>query len=155
MLQRGWLWLLLMVVCTVFMWVNRGQYEAVRHHRLSAEDQLLADFADGLNSVRAESPPAAPAGAAPGAAAPAAMPPPLLVASSWPARTALACRCDGLPLPPVAKDPAAQFAMMKGISYVILGADGENAVLSSNLAQLNRQVEVVAREPGGVILHFR
>jgi hypothetical protein len=141
--QRGWLWLLLLVVCTVFMRTDRIEYEAGRRNLLSSQDQLIHDFAAGVNSLRSDD----KAAGTPAAA--------ILVASSWPARTSIACQCDGLPLPPAAKDPESQLAMMRGVSYLILGDDTDNRALTSNFAQLGRHVEVLSKEPGGVILHFR
>jgi hypothetical protein len=143
MIQRGWLWLLLVLLCTLLLRTDRAEYEAGRRSELSGQDQLLHDFSEGLNDLRS-------AGTA--AATPVAT---VLVASSWPARTSIACRCDGLPLPPAAKDPDSQLAMMRGVSYMILGDDAEHQALAINLAQLGRHVEVLSREPGGVILHFR
>ncbi len=141
--QRGWLWLLLVIVCTIFMRTDRSAYEAGRLNLLSSQDQLIHDFAEGVNSLRTGD----NAAATPAAA--------ILVASSWPARTSIACRCDGLPLPPVAKDPDSQLAMMRGVSYVILAGDADNRALADNFAQLGRHVEVLSTEPAGVILHFR
>src|ERR1022692_4226609 len=144
LLQRGWLWLLLLLICTAFMRTNRSDYEAGRRNLLSAQDQLINDFAEGVNSLRT--------GDSTGAGHPSAA---ILVASSWPARTSIACRCDGLPLPPAAKDPDSQRAMMRGVSYVILGDNADNRALANNFAQLGRRIEVLSREPGGAVLHFR
>src|SRR5271169_1839423 len=144
LLQRGWLWLLLLLICTAFMRTNRSDYEAGRRNLLSAQDQLINDFAEGLNSLRT--------GDNTGAGQPS---PAILVASSWPARTSIACRCDGLPLPPAAKDPDSQLAMMRGVSYVILGDVADNRALAINFAQLGPRIEVLARGPGGAVLHFR
>ncbi len=144
LVQRGWLWLLLLLICTAFMRTNRNDFELGRDKLLSAEDQVISDFAQGVNSLRAT------AGAT--TEHPAA---PVLVASSWPARTSIACKCDGLPLPPAAKDPSSQLAMMRGVSYVILGDTFQDHALAINFAQLGSQIEVLSREPGGVILHFR
>jgi hypothetical protein len=143
-IQRGWLWLILVLILAAFIRVNESDYYAGRHKLLSAQDQLISDFAEGIDSIRAED------GKAGGPAAPA-----VLVASSWPARTSIACRCDGLPLPPAAKDPVSQLAMMRGVSYLVLGDDSENRALAYNFAQLGSRIEVISREPGGVVLHFR
>ncbi|MFI4981894.1 MAG: hypothetical protein ACHQIO_16235 [Nevskiales bacterium] len=143
LVQRGWLWLLLLLVSTAFMRTDRGEVEVRRQNRLSGQDQLIHDFAEGLNSLQAGD----KAAGAPGVA--------ILVASSWPARTSIACRCDGLPLPPAAKDPDSQLAMMRGVSYVILGDDAENRALANNFSQLGRRIEVLEKEPDGVILHFK
>jgi hypothetical protein len=143
LIERGWLWLLLLLICTAFMRRDRSDFEAGRRQLLSAEDQLISDFAEGVNSMR-------DGGAGGGHSAA-----PILVASSWPARTSIACRCDGLPLPPAAKDPASQLAMMRGVSYLILADSPDNLLLASNFAQLGPRVEVLSRQPGGVILHFK
>jgi hypothetical protein len=144
LVQRGWLWLLLIVISTGFLRIDRSDYEAGRHNRLSEEDQVISDFAEGLSSLRVGD---SGAGAASATA--------ILVASSWPARTSIACKCDGLPLPPAAKDPDSQLAMMRGVSYLILADNMDNRALAQNFAQLGPRIEVVSREPGGVVLHFR
>jgi len=143
LVERGWLWLLLLLICTAFMRRDRSDFEAGRSQLLSAEDQLISDFAQGVNSMRGGDAGSGHSGA------------PILVASSWPARTSIACRCDGLPLPPAAKDPASQLAMMRGVSYLILADSPDNLLLASNFAQLGPRIEVLSKQPGGVILHFR
>ena len=45
--------------------------------------------------------------------------------------------------------------MMRGVSYVILGDNADNRALAINFAQLGSRIEVLARGPGGVVLHFR
>jgi len=45
--------------------------------------------------------------------------------------------------------------MMRGVSYVILGDSVDNRPLAFNFAQMGAQIEVLAREPGGVILHLK
>jgi hypothetical protein len=77
------------------------------------------------------------------------------VASPWPARTSIACKCDGLPLPPAARDPLSQLAMMRGVGYVILGDDADTLALANNFAQLGSRIEVLSREPGGAVMRFR
>ena len=144
LVERGWLWLLLLLVCTAFMRADRGDFEMGRRQILSAEDQLISDFAEGVNNLRAGEGESSGHSAAP-----------ILVASSWPARTSIACRCDGLPLPPAAKDPASQLAMMRGVSYLILADSPDNLLLASNFAQMGPRMEVLSRQPGGVILHIR
>jgi hypothetical protein len=142
--QRGWLWVLLIVICTVFLRTDKSDYEAGLHNRLSDEDQVIRDFAEGVNDLRATD--------SGGSGRPAAA---ILVASSWPARTSIACKCDGLPLPPAAKDPDSQLAMMRGVSYLILADNLDNRALAQNFAQLGPRIEILSREPGGVVLHFR
>ncbi len=143
MVQRGWLWVILFVLCTLFMRTDKGEFAASRERRLAADDQLISDFAEGINGLRASE----GAGGAQAAK-------PIIVASSWPARTSIACRCDGLPLPPAASDPPSQLAMMRGVAYVLLADSPENRALAFNFAQLGPQIAVLAREPGGVILQL-
>jgi len=143
LIQRGWLWVLLLLISTAFMHVHKSDYEAGRDGRLSVQDELIHSFAEGVSGLQT----AEQAGGKPAT--------PILVASSWPARTSIACKCGGLPLPPVAKDPEVQLAMMRGVSYLILGDSRDNRALANNFAQLGPRVEVLSRQPGGVILHFK
>jgi len=156
MLERGWLWLLLLLICTAFMRTNKSDYEAGRRNFLSDQDQLISDFAEGVNSLRAaDSQGAGDAKGAGDGKAPGRSSPAILVASSWPARTSIACRCDGLPLPPAAKDPDSQLAMMRGVSYVIISDDTDNRALAINFAQLGPRIEVLSRRSAGAILHLK
>jgi hypothetical protein len=133
--------LLLVVICTVFMRTNRADYELGRLNLLSAEDELIKDLAVGINGLKIAGTPSGDAK-------------PILVASPWPARTSIACKCAALPLPPAAKDPQSQLAMMGGVSYVILADSMDSRPLASNFAQLSARVEVLSKEPGGVILRL-
>ena len=45
LVQRGWLWVLLLLICTAFMRTNRSDFEAGRRGMLSAEDELISDLA--------------------------------------------------------------------------------------------------------------
>jgi hypothetical protein len=172
LLQRGWLWVLLVVICTVFMRTNRADFEVGRLSLLSAEDDLIRELAVGINGLKptgtagaapgaAARASAAPGDAAPGDAAPASAAPvagdgaPILVASPWPARTSIACRCGALPLPPAAKDPESQLAMMRGVTYVILADSLESRALANNFSRLGARVEVMSKQPGGVILRLQ
>lgn len=147
LVQRGWLWLLLVVICTVFMRTNRADYELGRLDLLSAEDDLIRELAVGMSSLKSSGTPSAPS--ASGDAAP------ILVASPWPARTSIACKCGALPLPPAAKDPESQLAMMRGVSYVILADSLDSRPLANNFSQLGARVEVISKQPGGVILRLQ
>ena len=142
MVQRGWLWLLLVVICTAFMRTNRIDFEVGRLNLLSAEDELIRDLTVGMGGLTST-------GSASGPVTP------IVVASPWPARTSIACKCAALPLPPAAKDPDSQLAMMRGVSYVILANSMDSRALASNFAQLSARVDVVSKEPGGVILRLK
>jgi hypothetical protein len=45
--------------------------------------------------------------------------------------------------------------MIRGLSYVVLADDTESRALANNFSQLGSRVEVVSKEPGGVILHLK
>ncbi len=142
LVQRGWLWVLLLLICTAFMRTNRSDFEAGRRGMLSADDELISDLAHGIERSS-------------GTATGSAQSPEILVASPWPARTSIACRCASLPLPPAAKDPESQLAMIRGLAYLVLADDMESRALANNFSQLGSRFEVVAKEPGGVILHLK
>jgi hypothetical protein len=123
---------------------------------------LIRELAVGINSLTS----VAPTGVMPSTAAPpSATSPstapasgdaaPILVASPWPARTSIACRCAALPLPPAAKDPESQLALMRGVSYVILADSLDSRPLANNFSRLGARVEVVSKQPGGVILRLQ
>ncbi len=143
LIERGGLWLLFLLACTAFMQVNKIEYYAGQLRRLSVQDQLISDFVEVVSNLRVTD----TSGGHPMA--------PILVASSWPARTSIACKCDGLPLPPAAKDPDSQLAMMRGVSYLILGDVALNGALASNFAQAGSRIEVLSRQPGGIVLRFK
>jgi hypothetical protein len=80
----------------------------------------------------------------------------LRVASQWPGRTMIACKCDTLPLPPAAPTPDAQLAMMRGITHILFDPKlVQNEALSRNLAMLSGSIETLALQPGGVVLRFK
>ncbi len=81
----------------------------------------------------------------------------LRVASQWPSRTMISCRCDTLPLPPNAADPQAQLTMLRSINYLLFNPkQPENAVLARNLAMLDGgAIETVALQPEGALIHLK
>lgn len=142
LVQRGWLWVLLVLVLTGFLRADRSDLASARRPLLSAEDELIRDFADGLNAVLGHAPTTGQAGM-------------ILVATPWPARTSLACKCAALPLPPPAKDPETQLAMMRGVSYIILSDSLDSRPLANNFSRLGARIEVLSKQAGGVILRIR
>lgn len=143
--QRGIALLALVALFTLFMHADKSHYAAQKEGRLSGQDRLiqaLADAAEDLRKAQEEN-----------RASPA---PRLRVASQWPSRTMIACRCDTLPLPPAAKDPQAQLAMMRGVSYLLLDPQYPgNMLLSRNLSMLGESMETVALQPEGVLLRVK
>lgn len=144
--QRGWVIALVFFISTIFMHADRAHYEYARSGLLSAQDSLIRsiaraaahdrDVADADNGQHHRAR--------------------FIVASQWPGRTALACQCDTLPLPPAAKDPETQLAAMHGVSFVLFDPKNPaNADLARNFANLGNQAETLSLEEGGVILRIR
>jgi hypothetical protein len=123
---------------------DRFHYYLTQNQALSAQDQLIDTFSEQLNALRQEK----EANEKPM--------PSIRVASQWPARTMIACRCDVLPLPPATPNPEAQLALLKNIQFLILApADLSNLHLASNLAQLNNDIATQSLQAGGVILAIK
>jgi hypothetical protein len=144
--QRGIAMLLLVILSTVFMLGDKAHYQSNRQGILAPQDQviqLLAEKAGTFKKV-AEADEDGKAVAR------------FRVASQWPGRTMIACKCDTLPLPPAAKDAESQLKMLQSITYLMFDPlDGHHATLARNLALLGGDVaETVALQRGGVIIHF-
>ena len=145
--QRGLMMLFIIILSSVFMRADKSHYETRQSGFLSEEDQLihsLVEEADNARKIAEEGKGGR-------------NPVPLRVASQWPSRTMIACKCDTLPLPPAAKDPQAQLAMLHSISHLLFNPrHANNAALARNLSTLGGGVvETIALQPGGVLLHFK
>lgn len=139
--QRSWVFIGVFLLSTVSMQSDRLWYEFGRQALLTNQDQLIQTLANAVEQVRQE------------ADAHHAPEPRIRVASQWPARTMMACRCDALPLPPVAKDAVGQLAMMKGLTHLILTPrDSANVGLVRHLSLLGNEVETQSLQSGGVML---
>lgn len=146
MKQRGWVIALIFVISTIFMHADRTHYEYARSGLLSPQDSLIRSIATAAAHDRdvAEADNGEHHRAL------------FIVASQWPGRTALACQCDTLPLPPVAPDPQTQLAAMHGVSFVLFDhRNPANIDLARNFANLGNQIETLSLEEGGVILRLR
>lgn len=144
--QRGIAMVLLFVISTTFMLVDKARYQMVLTGQLSPRDSLIKALAeDSGNFLNDES------------SQDSAAKKPVRVASQWPGLTMLACRCDALPLPPPAKDSEALLAMLRGVNYLIFDPrDPVNSSLSHNLATMDAgKVETVALRQGGVIVEIK
>jgi hypothetical protein len=144
--QRGLALLLLVVIATTFMNIDKAHYQKVLEGNLTPRDNLIKALVENIESTqvdeqRQKSPPEKP----------------FRIASQWPARTMLACRCDTLPLPPSVKDEQALFTMLKGINYLIFDPrDLQNSSLSHNLALMGAgKVETIVLQQGGVIVEIK
>ena len=146
MRQRG-IALLLIVVSTLFMRADKAHYEIRQLGILSEQDQLirtLSEEAEGARKAAEETEGSSTS-------------PHLRVASQWPGRTMIACRCDTLPLPPAAKDAQAQLAMLRSITHLLFDPkQTANIMLARNLAALGGDAaETVELQPEGVLLRFK
>jgi len=144
LVQRGWVWVLLLLLCTIDTRVDRAWALETHHGVLSDQDQLIKTFAEDMEQARRlleeKNQPF----------------PRIRIASQWPARTMVACRCDALPLPPAAKDPQTQLAMLHGLTHLmLLPSASKNLGLAENLSLLGTEVETVSLQPGGVILRIK
>jgi hypothetical protein len=144
--QRGIALVLIFILSLLFMRADKEQVLANRAGEMSAQDQLIRTLADEIASARA-----AVAGNRDEQKQLRQR-----VASQWPSRTMLACRCDTLPLPPAAKDPQAQLAMMRSITHLLLDPkQPSNLGLADNLAALGGDIETISLQPGGVMLRVK
>jgi len=144
--QRGWVLLLVMVIATTSMSIDKTHYQESLDGKLAPQDDLIRALVENVvsfsknenkqNSSTEKS---------------------IQIASQWPARTMLACQCDTLPLPPAARDEQTLFAMLQGINYLIFDPrDPVNKSLSQNLALMDEgKVETVVLEQGGVIVEIK
>jgi len=149
--QRGVAFVLLVLLTTTFLSADRSRYERLRDGpELSAQDQLLHTLVDSLQQQH-------PVKTEPGLVTEeekARSGP--RVASQWPGRTMIACRCSTLPLPPAADTDAAFLANLKGTEYVLFDAlSPRNRELSRGFATLGgARAETISLQAGGVLLRL-
>jgi len=146
MKQRGWVLALVFIGSTLFMHADKAYYQAGRSGGLTAQDELIKTVATGAESERRA------AEADDGVKRPR-----FIVASQWPGRTMIACKCDTFPLPPVKHDdPQAQLASLHSVTYLALDPkETANIDLARNLSLLGGVVETISLQAGGVLLHVK
>lgn len=146
MKQRG-LALLVVFLCSIFfMRADKAYYEVGNAGTLTAQDELIKTLALAAEGER-QAAEADESGKTYHR---------FRVASEWPARTMLACKCDTFLLPPVEKDPQTQLAKLRGISFLLFDPKRTaNIDLTHNFALLGGEVETVSLQPGGVLLHVK
>lgn len=144
--QRGVVLVLFVVISTTYMMIDKSHYKAMLAGQLAPSDSLIKAYVDNVESMASDQQKQNPPSDKP-----------IRIASQWPARTMLACRCDTLPLPPAAKDEQTLFTMMQGIKYLLFDPrDPANHSLSHNLALMDAgKVETVALQRGGVIVEIK
>ncbi|MCG6933564.1 MAG: hypothetical protein LJE57_07985 [Gallionella sp.] len=144
--QRGVVLVLFVVISTTYMMIDKSHYKAMLAGQLASSDRLIKAYVDNVENMASDRQQKnLPSGK------------PIRIASQWPARTMLACRCDTLPLPPAAKDEETLLAMMRGVKYLLFDPrDPANHSLSHNLAMMDAgKVETVALQRGGVIIEIK
>jgi|GEM_PF-277821 len=149
--QRGVAFALLVVLSTAFLSADRTRYERLqRGAELSAQDRLIDTLA---SSIQQAHPPSAQPG--PPTEQDKARSGPR-VASQWPGRTTIACRCSVLPLPPGVTDQDLFLSNLRGIDYVLFDPKNpENRVISQNFAVLGgARAETLALQAAGVLLQL-
>ena len=145
--QRGLMMLLIIILSTVFMRADRSHYELRQSGFLSEVDQLIRFLVEEAENARIANE-ADESGKSHHL---------LRVASQWPSRTMIACKCDTLPLPPAAQDPQTQLSMLHSITHILFNPrQANNSALTRNLSMLGGGiVETIALQPGGVFLHIK
>ena len=144
--QRGVVLVLIVVLSTTFMMIDKARYQNALMGQIAPSDRLIKAFVENIEDLPSDAHKQnSPAGK------------PMRIASQWPARTMLVCRCDTLALPPSAKDGQALFAMLRGVNYLIFDPrDPANHSLSHNLALMDPgKVETIALQQGGVIVEIK
>ena len=144
--QRGVVLVLIVVISTTYMMIDKSRYQNTLAGQLAPSDSLIKAFVENIESLPND-----------GHQHGSSTDKPIRIASQWPARTMLACRCDTLALPPAAKNEQALFAMLKGLKYLIFDPrDPANRSLSHNLALMEAgKIETVALQRGGVIVEIK
>jgi hypothetical protein len=147
MRQRGVALILIIILSTLFMHADKAHYEIRQFGIFTEQDQLIRSLSEEAESSRK-------------AAEETGSSTPLIhfrAASQWPSRTMIACKCDTLPLPPAAKDPQTQLAMMRSVTHLLFDPrQPSNMLLARNLAALGGDVaETISLQPEGALLHFK
>jgi hypothetical protein len=155
--QRGVAFLALVALATCFLSSDRARYAALqREPQLSAQDRLIQSLAAEVQKQAQEEMASAhpTPGAVTGEERARSGP---RVASQWPGRTMIACRCSTLPLPPAIDDPARFAANLRGLRFVVFDPqDPANQALSRDFAVLGgAAAETVTLQSGGVVLRLR
>ena len=145
--QRGFALSVVFICSLIFMQTDKFIFERNRNNDLSEQDQLINTLSQEAESWRLStdelSDDAKPRQR-------------FIVASQWPSRTMIACKCDTLPLPPATEDPQSQLRALRGISHLILDPKQTTSLdLVKNLSLLGGEVETVSLQEGGVMLHVK
>ena len=129
--QRGLVMLLLLILSTSFMNVDKSHAIQNLNGTKSPEDALIETLA--LETENADKN--------------------TRIASQWPARTMIAVRHAVLPLPPATENGETFMKMIKGITHITFSHnDPANTDLSRAIAETTHRTKTVAIQEGGVII---
>ncbi len=134
--QRGGVLLLLFLVATTAMSVDRMYRSIGQQHLMDASDRLIAVLAADAQQRERK----------------------FLAVSEWPARTMMACRRDVLPLSVIRRDDDAQAFLqgVEGVTHFLFDPRAErNRDLARVFSALSSYYETVALEEAGVVLKRR
>jgi hypothetical protein len=136
--------LIFFILASVFMLFNKASYQSMHIDNISPSDNLIRAVTEVSTEFEKK-------------VAKSADKTTFRVASQWPGRTMLACRCDTLPLPPAAKDEQELLAMLRGVNYLMFDPrNPANLSLARNLSMLDGgSAEVIAMQSGGVIIAIK
>ncbi len=143
--QRGIALVLVIILLTLFMHADKMHYAIRQSGMLSVQDQLIKTLTEEVESARkvAEENNKDEAH--------------IRIASQWPSRTMIACKCDTLPLPPATENPKSQLDMLTGLNYLLFDPQlSANSELAHNLATIGgASSETIALQQGGALLRIK
>jgi hypothetical protein len=129
--QRGIVMLCLFLLATFFMVADKTYARVIRTPILTPQDRLIQSLAEDYADPKH----------------------PIHVASQWPGRTMIVCKCYVLPLPPAARDGATLVKNLGVVSYLVFDhKDPANRPLEKNLSELSGVAETLQVTYGGVIV---
>lgn len=136
--ERGIVLAGLFVFATAFMVADKTYAHVIATHRLSPQDQLIQDLARFAKAAELSEKKQ------------------VHVASQWPGRTMLVCKCYVLPLPPPAPDAKAFIKQIRGIDFLVFDhKDRANHKLIKEISMAGGATETVAVKSAGVIVKVR
>ena len=132
--QRGIVFVVLFLLTTLFMQVDREHARQNLLDVLPPEDELIRTLALEAETAGEN----------------------FRAASQWPGRTMFAVKRAALPLPPPQDDPVKFMQQMKGVTHIMFAHnDPNNAPLARSIAGLSGDAETIALQVGGVIVKLR
>ncbi|MEO5702867.1 MAG: hypothetical protein ABIQ54_03100 [Gammaproteobacteria bacterium] len=132
--QRGGVMMVVIVVATLFMNIDKAYYSYVQSGILAPHDQLIRTLAlEATNSDQH-----------------------FRAISQWPARTMIVVKRDVLPLPPPVKNGTNLLKMTPGITHILFDPYAPaNKDLARAISELSETMETLSVQPGGVIVKVR